>query len=272
MRCFATTSGGRANWWRSRRSPLGALKVDEATYAADLRELRAAARQRQRCKCGGRLAARKQRLGLCRAHGGSARAVRNSEPAPFGADAVEFAAAAAQVRPRPQRAVYLEAHGFRVQGTALPPEATLRRAALRQACKGTLESLQLLAAFDSSNHTDLPLREQGRRATNVTPRRRLSWRTRARRRRCGARCDTVAAARWRQRDCGMSSLAGCGRGACPRMPCSRTRTLWPAATASASGRRALGAVRHVVGTGLAGGRGGNQPDARQRGARRGQLF
>jgi len=128
---------------------------------------------------------------------------------------VEFAAAAAQVRARPQRAVYLEAHGFRVQGTALPPEATLRRAALRQACKGTFESLQLLAAFDSSNHTDLPLRGQGRRATNVTPRRRLSWRTRARRRRCGARCPSTW---WRQRDFKTSSLAGCGRGACPRMP------------------------------------------------------
>ena len=38
------------------------------------------------------------------------------------------------------------------------------------------------------------------------------------------------------------------------------------------GRRALGAVRHVAGTGLAGGRGGRQPDSRQRGARRGQLF
>jgi hypothetical protein len=61
----------------------------------------------------------------------------------------------------------------------------------------------------------------------------------------------VAAARWRQRDCGMSALADCGRGARPRMPCSHTRTLWPAATASASGRRALGAVRRVAGTGLA---------------------
>jgi hypothetical protein len=99
---------------------------------------------------------------------------------------------------------------FRVYGTALPPEATLRRAALRQVCKGTLESLQLLAAFGSSNHSNLPLRGQGRRATSVTPRRRLSWRTRARRRRCGARWrrrdggSVVAAARlWAELACGL---------------------------------------------------------------------
>ena len=141
------------------------LKAGEATYAADLRDLVAANKTAAQVVASLRRdQARLQSAPSTGRSGDAAAAAASAADAP--PTAVQLARGAIVTRHlqgRPLRSlllrllacehdlasVYLEARGFRVQGSALPQEATVRREALRDAVHRTVASMQQLTAIES---------------------------------------------------------------------------------------------------------------------------